>query len=137
MRIVEQVNITVPNAPSSLAKVGDKLRAAEVNIDAITCTEGPTHTVIHMIVSDAETAKLVLKDLGTVTAREVLELQLKNKPGAIAQVGRACAAMGINIRNIYATTCGREAMVYVSVEDVGTAMELLKKWEKSAGKIDQ
>lgn len=135
MTTVEQVNITMPNIPSSLAKVGDRLRSAEVNIDAITCTEGPTHTIIHLIVSDAETAKFVLKDLGAVTTTEVLAMKLRNKPGAIANIGRSCAAMGVNIRMIYATTCGKEAMVYVAVEDVTKAIELLKKWEKGAGKL--
>ncbi len=135
MQSVDQVNITMPNVPSSLAKVGDKLRAADLSIDAITCTEGPTHTIIHMIVDDSETAKLVLKDLGAVTVTEVLAFKVRNRPGIIANIGRACAASGVNIRMIYSTTCGREAMVYVAVEDVTKAMENLKKWEKSAGKI--
>ena len=135
MKIVEQVNITVPNVPSSLAKVGDKLRSADVNIEAITCTEGPTHTVIHLIVNDSETALLVLKDLGPVSVREVLRFEMHNKPGGIASIGRACAAQSINIRNIYATSSGKEATVYLSVENVTKAFELLKEWEKSAGKL--
>lgn len=126
----------MPNVPSSLAKVGDKLRSAEVNIDAISCTEGPSKTLIHLIVDDAETAKLVLKDLGAVTTTEVIAMTVKNKPGVIANIGRACAAMGINIRMIYATTCDKEAMVYVAVEgDVIEAIEKMKKWEKSVGKV--
>ena len=135
MQLVQQVNITMPNIPSSLAKVGDKLRSSNINIDAISCTEGPTQTVIHLIVDDVETAKLVLKDLGRVTTTEVLALRLRNTPGAIANIGRACAAMSLNIHLIYATTCGKEAMVYVCVDDVTTAIEALKKWEKSAGKF--
>ena len=135
MQAVEQVNITMPNVPSSLAMVGDKLRSADVNIDAISCSEGPTHTVIHLIVDDVETATLVLKDLGPVTTQEVLAFTMRNKPGAIATIGRGCAAKGINIRTIYATTCGKEAMIYVAVENVGDAIERLKEWEKSAGKL--
>lgn len=135
MQIVEQVNVTMPNVPSSLAKVGDRLRSADVNIDAISCTEGARQTVIHLIVDDPETATIVLKNLGTVTTTPVIALQMRNTPGAIADIGRACAAMDINIRIIYATTCGKEAMVYVVVEDVTGATELLKKWEKSAGKL--
>lgn len=131
MQIAEQVNVTMPNVPSSLAKVGDKLRAANVNIDAICCTEQADSTVIHLIVDDVDTAKLVLKDLGTVTTNEVLELKMRNTPGAIANIGRACAASSFNIHLIYATTCGKEAMVYVKVDDPATALDSLKKWEKS------
>ncbi len=130
-----QVNITMPNVPSSLAKVGDRLRAADVNISAITCTEGKNNTVIHMIVSDVETAKLVLKELGPVTTTDVLGFRMKNKPGAIAGIGRSCAAAGINIGMIYATTCGKAAMVYVTVQNPEESLEKMKAWEKSAGKI--
>ena len=135
MQIVEQVNITMPNIPSSLAKVSDKLRSAEINIDGISCTEGPEQTIIHVIVDDPETAKLLLKDLGTVTSTDVLAIKVKNRPGAIANIGRGCAAMDVNIHMIYSTTCGREAMVFLVVENVAKAIESLKKWEKSAGKL--
>lgn len=135
MRIVQQVNITMLNVPSALAKVGDKLRSADINIDAISITERRLDGVIHLIVNDPETASIILKDLGPVTVTEVLSLQMHNKPGAIASIGRACAAMGINIHMIYATTCGKEAMIYVAVDDVPGAIEQLKQWEKSAGKL--
>lgn len=135
MHIVEQVNITMPNVPSSLAKVGDKLRSSDINIDALSCTEGPTHTIIHLIVDDAETAKLVLKELGPVTVSEVIAFKVRNKTGVIASIGRGCAAKGVNIRMIYATTCGKEAMVYLRVENITKAIELLKEWEKSSGKL--
>ncbi len=125
----------MPNVPSSLAKVCDKLRSSDVNITAITCTEGKERTVIHLIVNDPETAKIVLKDLGEVSTTFVLGFQMKNKPGAIATLGRACAVAGVNIHNIYATTSGKEAMVYVSVDDVEQAAASLKKWEETQGKV--
>ena len=134
MHIVEQVNIVMPNVPSSLAKVGDRLRSADVNIEAISCSEGTGSSAIHLIVSDPETAKLVLKNLGTVSSTDVIAVKVKNVPGVIADIGRACAAKGLNVRTIYATTCGKEAMAYVSIDDVTQSMELLKQWQKSSGK---
>lgn len=136
MEAAVQVNITMPNVPSSLAKVGDKLRSSEVNINAITCTEGPASTIIHMIVDDTETAKLVLRDLGPVTTTDVLAFKMKNRPGAIAGIGRTCAAAGVNIGMIYATTCGKEAMVYATVADIEKAVAAVKAWEAGAGKIN-
>ncbi len=135
METAVQVNITMPNVPSSLAKVGDTLRSADVNIDAISCTEGPTQTAIHLIVDDVETAKIVLKKLGHVSTTAVLAFRMKNTPGAIANIGRAMAAADINIGMIYATTCGKEAMVYVTVPQPEDAVAKVKAWEKSAGKI--
>lgn len=135
MQTAVQVNITMPNVPSSLAKVGDRLRAADVNILAICCTEGKEKTAIHLIVNDTETAKIVLKDLGPVTTTPVLGFKLKNKPGAIAGIGRACAAAGINIGIVYSTTCGKESMTYVTVEDVDKAVKLMQEWEGTLRKM--
>jgi hypothetical protein len=134
METAVQVNVTMPNIPSSLAKIGDRLRASDVNISAICCTEGKTSTIIHLIVDDTDTAKLVLKELGAVTTTDVLAFRMKNRPGAIADIGRTCAAAGVNIGIIYATTCGKEAMVYVTVEDITKAAAAVKAWEKGAGK---
>lgn len=135
MQTAVQVNIAMPNVPSSLAMVGDKLRSNSVNINAITCTEGKEKTIIHLIVDDVDTAKIVLKELGPVTTTNVLGFKMKNKPGAIASIGRACAAAGINIGMIYATTCGKEAMVYVTVEDSAKAMANMKTWEKTLSQM--
>lgn len=133
MEAVTQVTISMPNVPSSLAKVGDKLRAAGINIGAISCTEGTPKTQIHLILDDVDTAKIVLKELGQVTTTEVLALRTKNRPGAIAEIGRDFAAADINIRYIYATTCGKgtDAMVYIAVEDTAKAMEMMRKWKGS------
>ena len=133
MKLVQQVTIKLPNVPSSLAKVGDRLRSEELNIEAISSSENPP--MIHLIVDDPETAKLVLQELGSVTITPVIAFEVKNRPGVIANIGRACAAMGVNIRLIYATTFGKDAMVYIAVDDASATMELLKKWEKSAGKL--
>ncbi len=134
MQLAIQVNVTVPNQPSSLAKVCDKLRASDVNVKAITCTEGRESTVIHLIVNDPETAKIVLQQLGTVTTSPVLGFLMKNKPGMIATLGRACAVAGVNIHNLYATTAGKEAMVYLAVDDVERAAASLKDWERAQHK---
>lgn len=130
-----QVNVVIQNSPSQLARLADVLRANDVNIDAITCTEGRDRTTVHIIPSDAETAKIVLRDIGTVTTTNAVGFRMKNRPGAISVIGRACAAAGLNIGMIYATTCGKEAMVFVTVDDPEHAIEKLVEWEKKAGKI--
>ncbi|MEK7218511.1 MAG: ACT domain-containing protein [Patescibacteria group bacterium] len=130
-----QLNIPLRNMPGSLAALSDQLRAAEVNINAISSTEGTDKSLVHLIVDDPDTAKLTLIPQYKVTSTPVLSFRMKNKPGAIAVIARACAAAQINIRNIYATASGREATVYVVVDDIHKAQELLKTWEKSFGRI--
>lgn len=130
-----QLNIPLSNTPGKLAALSDKLRAAEVNINAICFTEGKDMSIAHLIVDDPETAKLTLQPQYKVSSTDVLAFKMKNQPGAIAFIARACAAAQINIRNIYATTYGREATVYVVVDDIARAQEHLKTWKKSFGPI--
>ncbi len=133
MEAVTQISIGMPNVPSSLAKVGDRLRSADVNILAITCTEGHPHSTINLIVDDPETAKIVLRELGTVTTRLVISVELKNKPGAVASVARECAAAGLNIHNFYTSMSGKEGVAYVDTDNAEQALQLIKDWKKSAG----
>lgn len=126
MDIAQQINIGLPNNPGSLARMSDMLRAADVNIKALFCTEGNGETLVHLIVSDVETAKMVLRDIGNVTTTEVVAYEVKNQLGAIADLSRRCAGAGINIRHIYATSLGKSAMCYLAVDSMETARNALK-----------
>ncbi|MEQ1849184.1 MAG: ACT domain-containing protein [Candidatus Peribacteraceae bacterium] len=126
MKIVSQLSIGIPNSPGSLAHMTDMLRAADVNIDALFCTEGPQTTTVHLVTDDPETAKMVLGKIGPVSASDVIAFEMPNKPGSIAQVARKCAGAGINIRHIYATSTGKGATLYLSAEQVESAMNALK-----------
>lgn len=126
MKVVTQLSIDIPNRPGSLAHISDMLRAADVNIEAIFCTETRKASAIHIVVDDPETAKIILRKIGSVGEEQVLAIQAKNKPGSIAHIARMCAGAGINIRHIYATSLGKEAMVYLAVDDIEKAKTVLK-----------
>lgn len=126
METALQINVGLLNHPGSLARMSDILRAADVNVEALFCTDGEKESVVHLIVDDVETAKMVLKDIGTTSTTEVLAIKIHNKPGAIANIARMCAGAQINIRHIYATSLGREAMCYLAVDDIETARKVLK-----------
>ncbi len=121
-----QINIHVPNSPGSLARLSDALRAGDVNIDAVFCTNNKNQSTLHLVVDDPETAKVILRDFGEITTTEVLAHRIKNKPGAIAQVARMCAGHGINIEHIYASSLGKEAMCYLVVKDIEETKKVLQ-----------
>lgn len=109
------------NQPGALARMSDMLRAADVNVEALFCTDGEKETVVHLIVDDTETAKMVLREVGEITTTDVWAMKIKNAPGAIAHIARMCAGARINIRHIYATSLGKEAMCYLAVDDMDAA----------------
>ncbi len=121
-----ELTISLPNNPGALARTSDMLRAADVNIDALSCTEGPKETLVHLVVNDPETAKIVLRPISEVKEGKIVAYKVHNKPGAIADLARKCAGAGINIKHIYATSLGKEAMCYVDVDDLERAKKALK-----------
>ena len=140
MKVVTQVNLTTKNVPGAFAKIGDMLRAHDINIDAVSCQEGGETSVVSLILntigSDAvPVAKEVLREMGSIDTEEIIVFLMKNKPGAIAQIGRACSGAGVNIRNMYATTFGTSATVYVSVDDIEKAREGLASFKDDGGKL--
>lgn len=126
MKVAIQLSITLPNTPGALAKMSDVLRASNVNIEALFCSRENGNTDVHVVVDDPETAKMVLREISDVDTLDVLAIPIKNKPGAIAQIARMCAGNGINIEHIYATSFGKDAMVYLDVTDMEKAKEVLK-----------
>ena len=133
MTSVTQLTVVIPNAPGNLAKMTDLLRAAHVNISALSMMETGQQCKVHLILDDVETAKITLKMSYAVTAKEVLAFHIRNAPGAIASIGRACAGAGVNIQTLYSTATGKEAMVYVVVDDLGKAKEAVARWKKTSG----
>ena len=123
MQVVPQLSVTLTNTPGSLASVTNALKDASVNINALCCTEQGDQTVVHLIVDNPEAAQPALEG---ASLAEVLELVMQNEPGAIDTIAQKCAAAGVNIRNIYATTHGDgAATVYVDVDDTVKAQEVL------------
>lgn len=82
-----------------------------------------------MITNDPEEAAAALTGLGKVTHSEVLAFSRRNNKGAIHNLTRKLAGLGINIRNVYATTHGKgtSSMVYIVVDDIDHAITILKK----------
>lgn len=127
-KIASQVNITMSNSPGSLARMTDALLGCNINIDAICCTEGSDNSTIHMITNDAEAAVAALTGMGKVSHTEVLAFSRKNNKGAIHNLTRRLAGLGINIRNVYATTHGKgtSSMVYIAVDNIEESKNILR-----------
>ena len=126
MKIVSELTIGLANHPGALARMSDMLRAADVNIEALSCKEGQMETLVHIVVSDAETAKIVLRQIDDVQEKAIVAYTVKNKPGAIADLARKCAGAGINIHHIYATAHGKDVMCYLDVDDIEKAKRVLE-----------
>jgi hypothetical protein len=118
MAKAKQFSITVDNKPGAVAEIVRTLGNSKVNILALAAwAEGPSGT-LQMIVEDARRAKKAFDDARISYQEQVIDqIELANKPGALAKALDQLAAKGTNLNMIYATTTkgGKKATAVYSV----------------------
>jgi hypothetical protein len=118
MARTKQLSVTVDNRPGAVAEIVRTLGNAKVNILALAAwVEGQSGTV-QVILEDARRAKKALDD-ARIAYREgaIDQVELANKPGALAKTLDQLASKGVNLNAIYATATkgGKKAVVVYSV----------------------
>lgn len=104
--------------PGVLARLGEALGAAEINIEGLSAFTGQGKGVVHVLVPDAEHALTVLSDAGfdVRAARDVVVVDIEDRPGAMGEITRRVADADINIEQAYLATGSRMVMVVDKVE---------------------
>ncbi len=99
--------------PGMLARLGQACGAADISIEGISAFTGQGKGVVHVLVPDAEHALAVLGEAGmdVRAARDVVVVQIDDRPGAMGEVCAKIAQAGINIEQAYLATGGRMVMV--------------------------
>jgi len=100
------LTIEVDNEPGSLARVAQAISDAGVNIAAATCTRPGDKAELHILVPHAEAARhaLGISNLAVTREREVVVVEARDEPGALADLARRVAAAGINLELVYVAT---------------------------------
>ena len=100
-----QMNLKLENKIGTLAVLCRDLAHMGVNLLAISAPETNAKTgPIRLLVTNAELAEHVLTKAGyKFVAEQVLYLELKNRPGALAKAVEKLAKAKIDVRYAYAT----------------------------------
>ena len=101
--------IDVENAPGALARVAAAISDAGVNISAATCVGGADHAELHILVPHAEAAKhsLAIAHLSVSHEREVVVIDVEDRPGVLADLTNSIAQAGVNLDLVYVATRNR------------------------------
>lgn len=109
--IQKQLSVFLDNRPGTLARTCQALAREGINILALSISDTVDHAVIRMVVSDAKKAETILQSLhGTIQEREVVFMDIPNKPGTLAKIAEQLAAAGINIEYAYCTGASDQEM---------------------------
>src|SRR5207302_4770304 len=101
--------IDIENTPGALAEVAAAISDAGVNIAAATCIGAGTRAELHILVPHAEAARhaLAISHLAVTREREVVVVDVEDRPGVLADLTRKIARAGINLDLVYVATRNR------------------------------
>src|SRR3954447_20757874 len=102
METARQVSVFLENKPGRLANVLRAFERQKVNVTGLTVMDSHEHSVLRVVTNDTDQTVRVLKELNiSFTLAEVLLVELRNQPGALAHLCEQLAAERINIDYCY------------------------------------
>jgi len=125
MERITELFVVVENRPGALGALLGHLSKEKINIEAV----GLFSDVAKISVSDVERGKKALLKAGyQVELRDVLRIDLDNRPGSFALAISRLGAAGINLDYCYGTVGKgqRSAAVIIDVQDIDKAAAILE-----------
>jgi hypothetical protein len=121
------LTVILADRPGELARLGETLGAAGINILGMCAMTGEGRGFVHVLVADerAETAERALESgaMGVAARREALVIDVEDRPGTLGEAARALAEANVNIELAY-TTFGGVRLVVVT-DDLESARAAL------------
>ena len=101
--------IDVDNTPGALAEVAAAISDAGVNIAAATCIGAGDRAELHILVPHAGAARhaLAISHLAVSREREVVVVDVQDRPGVLADLTRRVARAGVDLDLVYVATGNR------------------------------
>src|SRR6058998_4070082 len=101
--------IDIENTPGALAEVAAAISDAGVNIAAATCVGPGERAELHILVPHAEAARhlLAISHIAVTREREVVVVDVEDRPGVLADLTRKIARSGVDLDLVYVATRNR------------------------------
>jgi hypothetical protein len=117
--------IDVDNAPGALARVAAAISDAGVNIAAATCIGAGERAELHILVPHAGAAKhsLAISHLAVSREREVVVVDVEDRPGVLADLTRRIAKAGIDLDLVYVATRNRVVFGAADLDGLKAALD--------------
>src|ERR1700752_2329738 len=118
------LTIELDNAPGALAEVATAISDAGVNIAAATCIGTGERAELHILVPHAEAARhlLAISHIAVNRERQVVVVDVEDRPGALADMPRRVAQAGVNIDLVYVATRNRVVFGSPDLDGLRTAL---------------
>jgi hypothetical protein len=117
--------IDIENAPGALAEVAAAISDAGVNIAAATCLGSAERAELHILVPHGEAVKhmLAISHLAVTREREVVVVDVEDRPGVLADLTRKIARAGVDLDLVYVATRNRVVFGSVDLDGLRAVLE--------------
>jgi hypothetical protein len=101
--------IEIDNKPGALAEVAAAISDAGVNIAAATCIGPGEQAELHILVPHAGAVRhlLAISHLAVSREREVVVVDVEDRPGVLADLTRKISRAGVDLDLVYVATRNR------------------------------
>jgi len=133
----KQITVFLENKPGRLANILAELAHQKINITALSVMDRTEHNVLRLVADDPAKTVRIIQGLNTpCTETDVLLVELRNQPGALAHVCGALAAEHVHIDYAYCSSGGRNGKVLgiFKVSNADKAMRVLNFAANNADK---
>jgi hypothetical protein len=122
------LKVRVEDRPGMLAEVTAALADKGINLEAANAWVEGSEGVIRLVTDKHGAAKKALAARGwAVEEGEVVEVELANRPGSLADVSKRLGDAGVNIEYVFVGTgTARRVKLYLGVSDVAAALKALR-----------
>ncbi len=122
------LTVILQDRPGELARLGEVAGTAGVNLRGLAAFTGQGRGIVHLLLDDecvpAARAALKQAHLGVADEREVLVVDVADRPGSLAELTRTLAEANVNVDLAY-TTCGGTIRLVIATDDMQSARAAL------------
>jgi len=119
------LTIDVENTPGALAEVASAISDAGVNLAAATCIDSGERAELHILVPHPEAVRhaLAIAHLAVTREREVVVVDVEDRPGVLADLARRVAKAGVNLELVYIATRNRVVFGAADLDGLRAAVD--------------
>ena len=118
--MAKDITVVLKDELGTVASMGEALGNAGISIEGIGGFVAAGEGICHILVEDPVGARSAIEDAGHQVRdeRDVLVVDVEDKPGEVGRVTRKLADAGINVDLVYATN---KAQLVIGVDDIDKA----------------
>jgi hypothetical protein len=128
MARAKELKFRVPDRAGMLGEIATALGEKKINLRAVNAWVEGTEGVVRIVVDKHAAAKKLLAQKGwQPEERDVVEIELSDKPGALGEAATKLGNAGVNITHVFVGTgAARKATVFLGVSDAAAAAKVLR-----------